>query len=64
MSLLFAYDINRFSHDVAQIFIRVYKLSRLFHSLEPSQSLGGAKTGDPQEKPPDHPKAELGLSHT
>ena len=29
----------------------------------PSQSLGVAKTGDPREKPPDHPQAEFGLSH-
>lgn len=34
-----------------------------FTHFEPSQSLGGAKTGDPREKPPDHPQAELGLSH-
>ena len=27
------------------------------------ESLGGAKTGDPREKSPDHPEAELGLSH-
>ena len=32
------------------------------HFLQ-SQSLGGAKRGDPQEKPSDHPQAELGLSH-
>ena len=31
--------------------------------FEPSQSLDGAKTGDPREKPPDHPQAQLGLSH-
>ena len=31
--------------------------------FEPSQSLGGAKTGDPREKTPDHPQTELGLSH-
>ena len=41
--------------------------SRLFHlfysHFESSQSIGGAKTGDPREKPPDHPQAELGLSH-
>ena len=29
--------------------------------FEPSQSLGGAKMEDSQEKPPDHPQAELGL---
>ena len=34
-----------------------YSLSRL------SQSLGGAKTGDPQEKPTDHSQADFGLSH-
>ena len=28
-----------------------------------SQSLDAAKTGDPQNKPPGHPQAELGLSH-
>ena len=34
-----------------------------FTHFEPSQSLGGAKTGDPREKTPDHPQAQLGLSH-
>ena len=34
-----------------------------FTHFEPSQSKGGAKTGAPREKPPDHPQAELGLSH-
>ena len=34
-----------------------------FTHFEPSQSQGGTKTGDPREKPPDHPQAELGLSH-
>ena len=34
-----------------------------FTHFEPSQSLGGAKTGDPREKPSDHPQAKLGLSH-
>ena len=29
-----------------------------FTHFEPSQSLGWAKTGDPREKPPDHPQAE------
>ena len=33
-----------------------------FTHFEQSQSLGGVKTGDPREKPPDHPQAELGLS--
>ena len=31
-------------------------------SLILSQSKGGVKMGDPREKPPDHPQAELGLS--
>ena len=34
-----------------------------FTHFEPSQSLDAAKTGDPQNKPPGHPQAELGLSH-
>ena len=34
-----------------------------FTHFEPSQSLGGAKTGDPREKPPDHLQEQLGLSH-
>ena len=33
-----------------------------FTHFEPSQQLGGAKMGDPREKPPDHPQAELGLT--
>ena len=34
-----------------------------FIHFEQSQLLCGAKTGDPREKPPDHPQAELRLSH-
>ena len=34
-----------------------------FIHFEPGLSLGGAKTGDPQEKTSDHPQAELGMSH-
>ena len=34
-----------------------------FTHFEPSQSLDAAKTGDPQNKTPGHPQAELGLSH-
>ena len=30
--------------------------------FEPSQSKAGAKTGDPREKPPNRPQAELGLT--
>ena len=30
-----------------------------FTHFEPSQSLSGAKMGDPQEKPPDYPQADL-----
>ena len=35
-----------------------------FTRFQPSQSLGGVKKGDSQEKRPDHPQAELGLCHT
>ena len=31
-----------------------------FTHFEPSQSQGGAKTEDPRDKPPDHPRPELG----
>ena len=34
-----------------------------FTHFKPSQSLGGAKTGKPWEKPPDYAQAELGSSH-
>ena len=34
-----------------------------FTHFEPSQSQGGAKTGDPRKTPTNHPQAELGLSH-
>ena len=34
-----------------------------FTHFEQSQLLGDAKMGDPREKPPDQPQAELGLSH-
>ena len=34
-----------------------------FTHFEQSQLLGGAKTGYPRKKTPDHPQAELGLSH-
>ena len=30
-----------------------------FTHFEPSQLLGGAKTGDPREKPPDHHQAHM-----
>ena len=33
-----------------------------FTHFEPSQSVGGAKTGGLREKTPDHQHAELGLS--
>ena len=36
------------------------KFVRLFHSFW-AKSLGGAKSGDPQAKTPDHSQAELGL---
>ena len=34
-----------------------------FTHMEPSQSLGGVKMGDPQGKPFDRLQAELGLCH-
>ena len=34
-----------------------------FTHFERSQSLDGAKMGDPREKPSDYPQAELSLSH-
>ena len=34
-----------------------------FTHFETSQSLGGAKKGDPREKLSDHLQVELGLSH-
>ena len=37
--------------------------SRLFHSFWAEPIIRWAKTGDPREKPPEHPQAELGLSH-
>ena len=39
-----------------------YKNQDYFNHFEQSQSLGGEKMGDPREKTPDHPQAELGLS--
>ena len=46
-----------------QISLHMRAVTYYFTYFEPRQSLGGAKTGDPREKPPDHPQAELGLSH-
>ena len=37
--------------------------SRLFHSFWAEPIIRWVKTGDPREKPPDHPQAELGLPH-
>ena len=37
-------------------------LQNYFSQIEPNQSLDGEKTGDSHEKPPDNPRAELGLS--
>ena len=39
-----------------------YSPSRLFQSFW-AESIVAAKTGDPQNKPPGHPQAELGLSN-
>ena len=50
---------------VVQVFFLSFGLYgplRLFHSFW-TELLGGAKTGNPWEKLPDHPQAELGLSH-
>ena len=38
-----------------------YSLSLLFHSSWAGSIAGWGKTGDPQEKTPDHPQAELGF---
>ena len=43
--------------------VRITAREDNFTHFETSQSVGGAKTGDPLEKPPDHPQAELCLSH-
>ena len=53
---------------VVVVFLFVFYLSftvrkDCFTHFEPSQTLGGAKTRDPREKPPDHPQAEPGLFH-
>ena len=44
-------------------FIGVLWPVKIISHFEPSQSVSGAKMGDPQEKTPDHPQAVLGLSH-
>ena len=44
-------------------FIRVLQPVKIISLILSSQSFGGAKTGDPWEKKPDHMQAELGLSH-
>ena len=43
--------------------LRPIKVVSIIFHFELSQSAGGAKTGDPREKPPNHSQAELGLSH-
>ena len=40
-----------------------YLGQRLFHSFWAEPIIRWVKTGDPQEKPPDNPQAELGLSN-
>ena len=40
-----------------------YRPSRSFHSLWAESIKRLVKMGDPREKPPDHPQAELDLSH-
>ena len=46
------------------VFVDFRTCQDYFIHFEQSRSLGRAKVGDPQEKTPDHPQAELGLSHT
>ena len=43
-------------------FIWVLRPVKIITHFEPSQLLGGVKMGDPGEKTPDHPQAELGMS--
>ena len=46
------------------IFLLGFTASQVYFTyFESSQSLGGAKTGDPREKQHDHPQAELGSPH-
>ena len=44
------------------MFFRILQPIKII-SLILSQSVDGAKAGDPWEKPPDLPQTELGLSH-
>ena len=50
---------NRFKSDrlffVVVFIFSLTSLSRLFQLIETGQSVGGAKTGEPREKPPDTP---------
>ena len=50
-------------HDFFFFYLGFTACQDYFTHFEPSQSLGGSKTGDPQERTPHHPQAELGLSH-
>ena len=43
--------------------IWVLRPVKIISHFEMSKALGGPKSGDPGENPPDHPQAELGLSH-
>ena len=49
--------------SVKIFYLGFYGQARLFHFWAESL-IRWAKTGDPWEKPSDHPQAELGLSHT
>ena len=51
-------------NSTPQIGNGLFQLMRMDKSTRhfgPSQSVGGRKTGDPREKPPEHPQAELSL---
>ena len=52
------------TYQKCYIFVgEVRALQDYFTYFELNQSLDGTKTRDPSETPPDHPQAELDLSH-
>ena len=59
---LFLPTVNRKLNETI-VFCFYLVLKDDFTHFEPSQSLGGAKDGDPPEKPSDHPQAEHGMSN-
>ena len=48
---------------VSVFLIEFYGPSKLFHSFWSESIVRWGVTGDPREETPDHPQAELGLSH-